>query len=134
MDSENEWKHWVPSLPADIPTLEERTEPNTLPGPCKAFFSFFPSRLETESLAVYPSLQLLVLLPQPSLSARVTAMCYHTWLKLYLHVCLSATGVCGLWFISSCELPDGCQQQNWNPREEQQAVTAELFGAASFGF
>lgn len=86
MDSENEWKHWVPSLPADIPTLEERTEPNTLPGPCKAFFFyyFFPSFLETESLAIYPSLQLLVLLPQPSLSARVTAMCYHTWLKLCL--------------------------------------------------
>lgn len=53
---------------------------------------------------------------------------------VYLHVWLSATGVCGLWFISSCELPDGCQQQNWNPREEQQALTAELFGVASFGF
>lgn len=54
---------------------------------------------------------------------------------VYLHVWLSATGVCGLWFISSCELPDGFQQQNWNPQEEQQALTAELFGLpASFGF
>lgn len=54
---------------------------------------------------------------------------------VYLHVWLSATGVCGLWFISSCELPDGFQQQNWNPQEEPQALTAELFGLpTSFGF
>lgn len=91
------YSHWPwtvrrngnPGYQAYLPT-EERTELNTLPGPSKAFF--LPGRgtslLETESLTVYPSLQLLVLLPQPSLSARVTAMCLnHLIQALFIYTC-----------------------------------------------